>query len=121
MCISPSDGSEVTIQISVKKLPFFKSILQIFLSYSLPSDVSVSPTANRSKINENLVNSSRFSTSNCDNLYHADSNYYPYNGSPKGTALSSRSYLLTHSCLNGLFLCDFYYLHIYVLELRFVY
>ncbi|XP_013873111.1 actin-binding LIM protein 3 [Austrofundulus limnaeus] len=46
-------------------------------------DISASPTANRSKINENLVNSSRFSTSNCDNLYHTDSNYYPYNGSPK--------------------------------------
>ncbi|XP_037834822.1 actin-binding LIM protein 3 isoform X2 [Kryptolebias marmoratus] len=46
-------------------------------------DTSASPTANRSRINENLVNSSRFSTSNCDSLYHTDSNYYPYTGSPK--------------------------------------
>ncbi|MEQ2280500.1 hypothetical protein AMECASPLE_020574 [Ameca splendens] len=34
-------------------------------------------------MNVNLVNSSRFSTSNCNSLYHADSNYFPYGGSPK--------------------------------------
>ncbi|XP_028277221.1 actin-binding LIM protein 3-like isoform X1 [Parambassis ranga] len=46
-------------------------------------DTSASPTANKSKTNENLVNSSRLSTSNCNNIYHTDSNYYPYPGSPK--------------------------------------
>nr|XP_054587069.1 actin-binding LIM protein 3 isoform X2 [Nothobranchius furzeri] len=46
-------------------------------------DLSASPTANRTKINENLINSSCLSTSNCNNLYHADSNYFPYSGSPK--------------------------------------
>ncbi|XP_069575326.1 actin-binding LIM protein 3-like isoform X12 [Brachyistius frenatus] len=46
-------------------------------------DTSASPTANKSKTNENLVNSSRLSTSNCNSLYHPDSNYYPYSGSPK--------------------------------------
>ncbi|XP_073335796.1 actin-binding LIM protein 3-like [Pagrus major] len=47
-------------------------------------DISASPTALKSKTNENLVNSSRLSTSNCNsNLYHPDSNYYPYTGSPK--------------------------------------
>uniref|UniRef100_A0A1A7X7X0 Actin binding LIM protein family, member 3 n=1 Tax=Iconisemion striatum TaxID=60296 RepID=A0A1A7X7X0_9TELE len=46
-------------------------------------DISASPTANRTKINENLINSSRLSTSNCNNLYHTDSNYFPYSGSPK--------------------------------------
>ncbi|GLD46570.1 actin-binding LIM protein 3-like isoform X4 [Lates japonicus] len=39
--------------------------------------------ANKSKTNENLVNSSRLSSSNCNNIYHPDSNYYPYTGSPK--------------------------------------
>ncbi|KAM9333848.1 actin-binding LIM protein 3-like [Pholidichthys leucotaenia] len=46
-------------------------------------DVSASPTANKTKTNENLVNYSRLSTSNCNSLYHPDSNYYPYTGSPK--------------------------------------
>ncbi|XP_071403609.1 actin-binding LIM protein 3-like, partial [Centroberyx affinis] len=46
-------------------------------------DISASPTASKSKTNENLVNSSRLSTSNCNNIYHPDSNYYPYTGSPK--------------------------------------
>uniref|UniRef100_A0A4W6F1G2 Actin binding LIM protein family, member 3 n=1 Tax=Lates calcarifer TaxID=8187 RepID=A0A4W6F1G2_LATCA len=46
-------------------------------------DISASPTANKSKTNENLVNSSRLSSSNCNNIYHPDSNYYPYTGSPK--------------------------------------
>nr|XP_046267063.1 actin-binding LIM protein 3-like isoform X1 [Scatophagus argus] len=41
-------------------------------------DMSASPTANRSRTNENLVNSA-----NCNSLYHPDSNYYPYTGSPK--------------------------------------
>ncbi|XP_047235558.1 actin-binding LIM protein 3-like isoform X3 [Girardinichthys multiradiatus] len=45
-------------------------------------DIPGTPT-NRSKMNVNLVNSSRFSTSNCNSLYHADSNYFPYGGSPK--------------------------------------
>ncbi|XP_014841423.1 PREDICTED: actin-binding LIM protein 3-like isoform X1 [Poecilia mexicana] len=45
-------------------------------------DIPASPT-NRSKINENLINSSRLSTSNCNSLYHTDSNYFPYGGSPK--------------------------------------
>ncbi|XP_014841427.1 PREDICTED: actin-binding LIM protein 3-like isoform X5 [Poecilia mexicana] len=51
------------------------------LHYYLP-DIPASPT-NRSKINENLINSSRLSTSNCNSLYHTDSNYFPYGGSPK--------------------------------------
>ncbi|KAF7662515.1 hypothetical protein LDENG_00233750 [Lucifuga dentata] len=38
--------------------------------------------ASKSKINGNL-NSSHLSTSNCNNIYHPDSNYYPYTGSPK--------------------------------------
>uniref|UniRef100_A0A671VNU0 Actin binding LIM protein family, member 3 n=1 Tax=Sparus aurata TaxID=8175 RepID=A0A671VNU0_SPAAU len=47
-------------------------------------NISASPTAIKSKTNENLVNSRRLSTSNCNsNLYHPDSNYYPYTGSPK--------------------------------------
>ncbi|XP_029304518.1 actin-binding LIM protein 3-like isoform X3 [Cottoperca gobio] len=37
----------------------------------------------KSKTNENLLNSSRHSTSNCSSIYHPDSNYYPYTGSPK--------------------------------------
>ncbi|XP_015229371.1 PREDICTED: actin-binding LIM protein 3-like isoform X2 [Cyprinodon variegatus] len=45
-------------------------------------DAPVSPT-NRIKINENLLNSSQFSTSNFNSLYHTDSNYFPYSGSPK--------------------------------------
>ncbi|KAM3602083.1 uncharacterized protein V6R79_024019 [Siganus canaliculatus] len=48
-------------------------------------DISASPMANKSKTNENLVNSSRFSSSNCNSLYHPDSNYYPYTGSPKAS------------------------------------
>ncbi|XP_032389988.1 actin-binding LIM protein 3 isoform X3 [Etheostoma spectabile] len=39
--------------------------------------------ASKSKTNENLLNSSRLSTSNGNSLYHPDSNYYPYTGSPK--------------------------------------
>uniref|UniRef100_UPI003AABF8EC actin-binding LIM protein 3-like n=1 Tax=Centroberyx gerrardi TaxID=166262 RepID=UPI003AABF8EC len=46
-------------------------------------DISASPTASKSKTNENLVNSGRISSSNCNNIYHPDSNYYPYTGSPK--------------------------------------
>ncbi|XP_047462702.1 actin-binding LIM protein 3-like isoform X4 [Mugil cephalus] len=46
-------------------------------------DLSASPAANKSKTNENLVNCSRLSTSNCNGIYHPDSNYYPYTGSPK--------------------------------------
>ncbi|XP_036975618.1 actin-binding LIM protein 3-like isoform X3 [Acanthopagrus latus] len=47
-------------------------------------DISASPTPIKRKTNENLVNSRRLSTSNCNsNLYHPDSNYYPYTGSPK--------------------------------------
>ncbi|KAK2882095.1 actin-binding LIM protein 3-like isoform X2 [Channa argus] len=46
-------------------------------------DVSASPTVNTSKTNGNLVNSRCLSTSNCNNIYHTDSNYYPYTGSPK--------------------------------------
>ncbi|KAA8586770.1 hypothetical protein FQN60_000606, partial [Etheostoma spectabile] len=45
--------------------------------------ISVSPAASKSKTNENLLNSSRLSTSNGNSLYHPDSNYYPYTGSPK--------------------------------------
>ncbi|MEQ2228739.1 hypothetical protein ILYODFUR_011895, partial [Ilyodon furcidens] len=56
-------------------------MLYFTFSVSL-SDIPGSPT-NRSKMNVNLVNSSRFSTSNCNSLYHADSNYFPYGGSPK--------------------------------------
>lgn len=51
-----------------------------------PSDISASPTANKSKTNNCHVNSSRLS--NCNNLYRTDSNYYPNNGSPKGAAPS---------------------------------
>lgn len=40
-----------------------------------------------SRTNENLVNSGRLSTSNCNNIYHPDSNYFPYNGSPKVSRL----------------------------------
>lgn len=61
------------------------------------SDISASPTANKSKANENLINSSRLSTSNCNSLYHTDSNYYPHTGSPKGTASSLSS--CTHKSL----------------------
>ncbi|XP_028450780.1 actin-binding LIM protein 3 isoform X5 [Perca flavescens] len=39
--------------------------------------------ASKSKTNENLLSSSRLSTSNGNSLYHPDSNYYPYTGSPK--------------------------------------
>ncbi|XP_034062701.1 actin-binding LIM protein 3-like isoform X2 [Gymnodraco acuticeps] len=46
-------------------------------------DISASPTVFKSKTNENLLNSSRLSTSNCSSIYHPDSNYYPYTGSPK--------------------------------------
>ncbi|KAG7217080.1 hypothetical protein INR49_027620 [Caranx melampygus] len=46
-------------------------------------DVSASPTANKSKTNENLINSCRLSSSNCNSIYHPGSNYYPYTGSPK--------------------------------------
>ncbi|XP_026225778.1 actin-binding LIM protein 3-like [Anabas testudineus] len=46
-------------------------------------DISASPGANTSKTNENLINSSHLSTSNCNSIYHPDSNYYPYSGSPK--------------------------------------
>ncbi|KAK9536451.1 hypothetical protein VZT92_006227 [Zoarces viviparus] len=46
-------------------------------------DLSASPTANKSKTNENLLNSSGLSTPNCNGIYHPDSNYYPYTGSPK--------------------------------------
>ncbi|XP_026184977.1 actin-binding LIM protein 3-like isoform X3 [Mastacembelus armatus] len=46
-------------------------------------DICATRTANKSKTNENLVNSSRLSTSNCNTIYHPDSNYYPYTGSPK--------------------------------------
>ncbi|XP_029956911.1 actin-binding LIM protein 3-like isoform X2 [Salarias fasciatus] len=46
-------------------------------------DMSASPTALQSKTNENLVNSSHLSTSNCNSIYHPESNYYPYTGSPK--------------------------------------
>ncbi|KAI4814220.1 hypothetical protein KUCAC02_003423 [Chaenocephalus aceratus] len=46
-------------------------------------DISASPTVFKSKTNENLLNSSRLSTSNCGSIYHPDSNYYPYTGSPK--------------------------------------
>ncbi|KAM4620376.1 actin-binding LIM protein 3-like [Polymixia lowei] len=45
--------------------------------------ISASPTASKSKTNQNLFNSSPFSTSNCNDIYHPDSNYYPYPGSPK--------------------------------------
>ncbi|XP_038565321.1 actin-binding LIM protein 3-like isoform X2 [Micropterus salmoides] len=46
-------------------------------------DISASLTANKSKTNENLVHSSHLSTSNCNSLYHPESNYFPYTGSPK--------------------------------------
>ncbi|XP_062288993.1 actin-binding LIM protein 3-like [Scomber scombrus] len=46
-------------------------------------DISASPTASKRKTNENLLNSSRLSSSNCNSVYHPDSNYYPYTGSPK--------------------------------------
>ncbi|KAM3869153.1 actin-binding LIM protein 3-like [Diretmus argenteus] len=51
-------------------------------------DASASPTASKSKTNENLVNSSRVSTPNCNDIYHPESNYYPYTGSPKAFAFS---------------------------------
>uniref|UniRef100_A0A8D2ZME5 Actin binding LIM protein family, member 3 n=1 Tax=Scophthalmus maximus TaxID=52904 RepID=A0A8D2ZME5_SCOMX len=38
---------------------------------------------NKSKTNENLINSSCLSPSSCNSAYHPDSNYYPYTGSPK--------------------------------------
>ncbi|XP_034033996.1 actin-binding LIM protein 3-like [Thalassophryne amazonica] len=47
-------------------------------------DICASPTACKSK-NGNLVNSSQLSSSNCNNIYHPESNYYPYTGSPKGS------------------------------------
>uniref|UniRef100_A0AAQ5Z9R1 Actin binding LIM protein family, member 3 n=1 Tax=Amphiprion ocellaris TaxID=80972 RepID=A0AAQ5Z9R1_AMPOC len=46
-------------------------------------DISASPTVNKTKTNENLLNTSRLSTSNCNSIYHPESNYYPYSGSPK--------------------------------------
>ncbi|XP_028322797.1 actin-binding LIM protein 3-like isoform X2 [Gouania willdenowi] len=47
-------------------------------------DVHVSPTVGRSKINKNLLdNSSRLSSSNCNGVFHPESNYFPYSGSPK--------------------------------------
>ncbi|XP_060941501.1 actin-binding LIM protein 3-like [Limanda limanda] len=46
-------------------------------------DTSASPTASKSKTNENLNNSSCLSSSNCNSIYHPGSNYYPYTGSPK--------------------------------------
>ncbi|KAF1378399.1 hypothetical protein PFLUV_G00190140 [Perca fluviatilis] len=45
--------------------------------------ITSSPAASKSKTNENLLSSSRLSTSNGNSLYHPDSNYYPYTGSPK--------------------------------------
>ncbi|KAF3841039.1 hypothetical protein F7725_006901 [Dissostichus mawsoni] len=53
-------------------------------------DISASPTVFKSKTNENLLNSSRLSTSNCSSIYHPDSNYYPYTGSPKGEEVFCR-------------------------------
>ncbi|XP_035481993.2 actin-binding LIM protein 3 isoform X9 [Scophthalmus maximus] len=46
-------------------------------------DFSASATVNKSKTNENLINSSCLSPSSCNSAYHPDSNYYPYTGSPK--------------------------------------
>ncbi|XP_053187420.1 actin-binding LIM protein 3-like [Scomber japonicus] len=46
-------------------------------------DIPASPIASKRKTNENLVNASRLSSSNCNSVYHPDSNYYPYTGSPK--------------------------------------
>lgn len=40
-----------------------------------------------SRTNENLLNSSRLSASNGNNIYHPDSNYFPYTGSPKVSRL----------------------------------
>lgn len=62
-----------------------------FLSVFFFPDIAASPTANRSKANENLDNSGRLSASNCNSFYHPDSNYYPHTGSPKG---------LLHLCLH---------------------
>ncbi|KAM8835593.1 actin-binding LIM protein 3-like isoform 1-T2 [Synchiropus picturatus] len=45
-------------------------------------DAAASLTASVSKANENLINSSRLCNSN---IYHPDSNYYPYSGSPKSS------------------------------------
>lgn len=39
------------------------------------------------RTNENLLNSRRLSASNGNNIYHPDSNYYPYSGSPKVSRL----------------------------------
>ncbi len=76
----------------------YKYILR-YLSL-FPSDISASPTANKSKTNENLVNSTRLSTSNCNSIYHPDSNYFPYTGSPKGTAPSlSETRTSAHTCI----------------------
>nr|XP_020455390.1 actin-binding LIM protein 3-like isoform X3 [Monopterus albus] len=60
-----------------RKPPIYKTQV-VFLS-----DIYASPTGNKSKTNENLINSSRLSASNCNSIYHPDSNYYPYTGSPK--------------------------------------
>ncbi|KAK0145403.1 Actin-binding LIM protein 3 [Merluccius polli] len=43
-----------------------------------------SPSANKSRSNSNLnANSSTVPASNCNDIYHPDSNYYPHTGSPK--------------------------------------
>ncbi|XP_055082298.1 actin-binding LIM protein 3-like [Periophthalmus magnuspinnatus] len=39
------------------------------------------------RTNENLLHSSRLSASNGNNIYHPDSNYFPYTGSPKVSRL----------------------------------
>lgn len=39
------------------------------------------------RTNENLLNSSRLSASNGNSIYHPDSNYFPYTGSPKVSRL----------------------------------
>ncbi|XP_076017285.1 actin-binding LIM protein 3-like isoform X2 [Genypterus blacodes] len=46
-------------------------------------DIRASLTAAKNKTNGNLVHSGRLSTSNSNNNYHPDSNYFPYTGSPK--------------------------------------
>uniref|UniRef100_A0A8C4ZCY8 Actin-binding LIM protein 3-like n=1 Tax=Gadus morhua TaxID=8049 RepID=A0A8C4ZCY8_GADMO len=46
-------------------------------------EAPVSPSANRRR-NSNLnTSSSPISASNCNDIYHPESNYYPYSGSPK--------------------------------------
>uniref|UniRef100_A0A672FYJ6 Actin binding LIM protein family, member 3 n=1 Tax=Salarias fasciatus TaxID=181472 RepID=A0A672FYJ6_SALFA len=60
------------------------TFIQVPRHFHVPGRPQPRPlTALQSKTNENLVNSSHLSTSNCNSIYHPESNYYPYTGSPK--------------------------------------